>query len=141
MKVTLPAEFEKRMKEQLGGEYGEYLECLGKRCLGGLRVNTRKLSPEEFEKISPYPLERIPWVKNGYFYPEEAQPAKHPFYFGGLYYLQEPSAMLPASLLPVRPGDRVLDLCAAPGGKSTELAARLEGRAPASPPWSGPSWA
>lgn len=128
MKITLPAEFEKRMKEQLGSEYAAYLECYNDPCLGGLRVNTLKLEPEEFEEISPYPLERIPWIKNGYFYPEKEQPAKHPFYFGGLYYLQEPSAMTPASLLPVRPGDKVLDLCAAPGGKSTELAARLKGR-------------
>mgnify|MGYP000467757449 CR=1 FL=1 len=43
---------------------------------------------------------------------------KHPYYFAGLYYLQEPSAMTPANRLPVEPGDKVLDVCAAPGGKS-----------------------
>ncbi|MDE7299931.1 MAG: RsmB/NOP family class I SAM-dependent RNA methyltransferase, partial [Lachnospiraceae bacterium] len=127
MKITLPEKFEHRMREQLGEEYEDYLKCFGERCRAGLRVNTLKLSPEEFERLSPFPLERIPWIENGFFYPDEEQPAKHPYYFGGLYYLQEPSAMTPASLLPVKPGDRVLDVCAAPGGKSTELAARLGG--------------
>lgn len=128
MKIKLPAEFEQRMREQLGEEYEQYSSCMEEHCLGGIRVNTLKLTPEEFEKISPCPLERIPWIKNGYFYPDDVQPSKHPYYFGGLYYLQEPSAMTPASLLPVVPGDRVLDICAAPGGKSTELAARLQRR-------------
>lgn len=128
MGIQLPAEYEKRVREQLGEEFDDYVQCLKERCMGGLRVNTLKLSAEEFRTVSPYPLERIPWIANGYFYPDEASPAKHPFYFGGLYYLQEPSAMTPASLLPVVPGDRVLDVCAAPGGKSTELAARLGGR-------------
>ena len=54
--------------------------------------------------------------------------AKDLYYYAGLYYLQEPSAMTPASVLPVEPGDRVLDLCAAPGGKSTELGAKLMGK-------------
>ena len=127
-RVKLPEEFECRMKEQLGEEeYAEYLKCFDIHSQGGIRVNTLKLSPEEFKELSPYELERIPWIKNGYFYSDSEQPAKHPYYYGGLYYLQEPSAMTPASLLPVRPGDRVLDICAAPGGKSTELAARLQG--------------
>lgn len=127
MDIALPAGFEKRMREQLGSGFGAYLECLKSPCLGGLRVNTQKLEPAEFGRIFPYPLRRIPWAGNGYFYPDGAQPAKHPYYHAGLYYLQEPSAMAPAALLPVVPGDRVLDLCAAPGGKSTELAARLKG--------------
>lgn len=128
MRLQLPAKYEERMREQLGEEYDDYVRCFEEHCLGGLRVNTLKLSAEEFRAVSPYPLERIPWIANGYFYPDEVSPAKHPFYFGGLYYLQEPSAMTPASLLPVVPGERVLDVCAAPGGKSTELAARLCGK-------------
>lgn len=125
--MQFPLEYERRMREQLGEEYADYERCFQEPCMGGLRVNTLKLSPEQFCKISPYRLTRVPWIANGYFYPEEVSPAKHPFYFAGLYYLQEPSAMTPASLLPVAPGNRVLDLCAAPGGKSTELAARLCG--------------
>jgi len=66
-------------------------------------------------------------MKNGYYYDTDQQPSKHPFYHAGMYYIQEPSAMTPASLLPITKGDKVLDLCAAPGGKSTELGAKLAG--------------
>jgi NOL1/NOP2/sun family putative RNA methylase len=77
--------------------------------------------------MAPFHLTRIPWVKNGFYYEEQDAPSRHPFYHAGLYYLQEPSAMTPASRLPVEPGDKVLDLCAAPGGKATELGAKLKG--------------
>jgi 16S rRNA C967 or C1407 C5-methylase (RsmB/RsmF family) len=66
-------------------------------------------------------------VEEGFTYTEDVRPGKHPYYHAGLYYIQEPSAMAPASIMPVKPGDRVLDLCAAPGGKSTQLAAKLQG--------------
>lgn len=116
------------MEDLLGDEYPAYLDAFDKPRLYGLRINTLKISPEEFEKISPFPVKKIPYINNGYFYDGDTyQPAKHPYYFAGLYYLQDPSAMTPASRLPVSPGDRVLDLCAAPGGKSTELAAKLCG--------------
>lgn len=128
MKVKLPKLFEDRMKELLKDEYEAYLECFEARHYGGLRVNTLKVTPKEYEELSPIELKRVPFIKNGYYYSENEQPAKHPYYFAGLYYLQEPSAMTPASLLPVKPGDKVLDLCAAPGGKSTELAAKLKGK-------------
>ena len=127
MKVKLPKLFEDRMKELLKEEYDAYLECFEARHYGGLRVNTLKITPQEYETLSPIELKRVPFIKNGYYYNENEQPAKHPYYYAGLYYLQEPSAMTPASLLPVKPGDKVLDLCAAPGGKSTELAAKLKG--------------
>lgn len=126
--MNLPKAFEDKMKALLGDEYGSYLECYEEPRHYGLRVNTNKISVEEFLKIAPWPLEPIPWISNGFYYDgEKIQPAKHPYYFAGLYYLQEPSAMTPASRLPVEPGDRVLDVCAAPGGKATELGARLQG--------------
>ena len=125
--VELPESFKNRIKEQLGEEYEAYLQSFQEKSRNGLRVNTGKLSPEEFEQISPFGLQAVPWVPNGYIY-EDERPAVHPYYYAGLYYLQEPSAMTPASLLPIEPGDKVLDLCAAPGGKSTELAARLQGK-------------
>jgi len=124
--VELPESFKQRIKEQLKEEYEAYLQSFQEKSRNGLRVNTGKLSAEEFEQISPFVLQEVPWVPNGYIY-EGERPAVHPYYYAGLYYLQEPSAMTPASLLPIKPGDRVLDLCAAPGGKSTELAARLRG--------------
>ena len=79
-------------------------------------------------KICPFEITPIPWIDNGFYYDgEKISPAKHPYYFAGLYYLQEPSAMTPANRLPVEPGDKVLDVCAAPGGKATELGAKLQG--------------
>ncbi len=124
--IELPESFKKRIRGQLGEEYEAYLQSFQEKGRNGLRVNTGKLSAEEFEQLSPFGLQRVPWVPNGYIY-EGERPAVHPYYYAGLYYLQEPSAMTPASLLPIEPGDKVLDLCAAPGGKSTELAARLRG--------------
>lgn len=126
--MKLPQTFEERMRRLLEEEYGEYEKSLEEKHYSGLRVNTLKISPEEFEKISPFKITRIPWIKNGYYYDPQEQPARHPYYHAGLYYIQEPSAMTPASLLPVVPGDKVLDLCAAPGGKSTELGAKLQGK-------------
>jgi NOL1/NOP2/sun family putative RNA methylase len=125
--MNLPKLFEDRMRKLLGEEYEEYLQCLSLPHFGGLRVNTLKITPEEFEQICPFPIKRIPWVKNGYYYDTDQQPSKHPYYYAGLYYIQEPSAMTPASLLPIDKGDKVLDICAAPGGKSTELGAKLGG--------------
>lgn len=124
--MELPVSYKERIKKQLGEDYDAYLRSFEQCNQNGLRVNTAKLTPEEFAKISPFDVSRIPWTANGFFY-EGERPAVHPYYYAGLYYLQEPSAMTPASLLPVEPGDRVLDLCAAPGGKSTELAAKLRG--------------
>ena len=128
MAIRLPEKFEKRMRELLGPEYESFAKGYEKDHAAGLRVNTMKLSPEKFEPIAPVSVRKIPWVTNGFYYDADVeQPAKHPYYFAGMYYIQEPSAMTPAAVLPVTPGERVLDLCAAPGGKSTELAAKLNG--------------
>ena len=124
--MNLPSAFEEKMQGLLGEEMDAYLACYEEPRYYGLRVNTAKISVEEFRKICPFEITPIPWIKNGFYYDgERLSPAKHPYYFAGLYYLQEPSAMTPASRLPIEPGDRVLDLCAAPGGKATELGAKL----------------
>lgn len=124
---TLPIEFEEKMKRLLGEEFEEYIKCYEEPRYYGLRVNTQKISVDEFVKICPFEITRIPWIENGFYYDgEKISPAKHPYYFAGLYYLQEPSAMTPANRLPINPGDKVLDVCAAPGGKATELGARLD---------------
>lgn len=125
--MQLPEKYVNNMKSLLGNEFDDYVSSFKEPRLYGLRVNTSKISTEEFLKISPFRLTPVPWIPNGFYYSEDDKPAKHPYYFAGLYYLQEPSAMTPAHVLPVEPGDRILDLCAAPGGKSTELGARLNG--------------
>ena len=129
----LPEAFLLKMQKLLGEEFGQYLESFKEEWKPGLRVNTLKLSPGELAELVPWNLEPVPWADNGFYYDgtldgEVLRPSKHPAYYAGLYYLQEPSAMTPAAMLPVVPGDRVLDLCAAPGGKSTELASKLKGR-------------
>lgn len=128
--MDLPVKFRERMLELLGEEeFKQYEESFQDERMYGMRVNTSKISVEEFKKISPFEIKPIPWIDNGFFYDGvKDSPAKHPYYHAGLYYLQEPSAMTPANLMPVEPGDAVLDLCAAPGGKATELGVKLQGR-------------
>ena len=123
----LPPAFLARVKAQLKDAYPAFLQSYEEESARGLRVNTLKLSPETFEKSSPFALRAIPWIPGGYSIRQEDGAGRHPFYYAGLYYLQEPSAMTPATVLDVAPGDRVLDLCAAPGGKSTALGAKLKG--------------
>lgn len=125
--MNLPEAFIEKMKMILGDEFDDFLKSYDAPRNFGLRVNTAKLSAGEFERIAPFHLTKIPWVENGYYYEEQDTPARHPFYYAGMYYLQEPSAMTPASRLAVEPGEKVLDLCAAPGGKATELGAKLRG--------------
>ena len=126
--MELPQEFLERMERMLGEEYKEFLRTYEEPRKFGLRVNTLKISVDEFVKLAPFHLMPIPWIDNGFYYEREDDPARHPFYYAGLYYLQEPSAMTPANILPVTPGEYVLDLCAAPGGKATALAAKLQGQ-------------
>ena len=110
--------FLSRMQNMLGDEYESFLKSYEAPRTYGLRVNTAKISCDEFERIVPFPVTPIPWISNGYFYPEDVRPSFCPLYQAGLFYLQEPSAMTPANRLPVEPGDKVLDVCAAPGGNA-----------------------
>ena len=99
----LPIEYVTSMKALLGEEYEAYERSFDEPRVYGLRLNTNKYSNEDFERICPFPIEKIPFIPNGYYYNgEECNPAKHPYYYAGLYYLQEPSAMTPASILPIK---------------------------------------
>ena len=125
--ASLPELFASRMRCLLKDEYGAFLTSYGEGRKNALRVNRLKISPAAFEAAPPFPVKRVPWTDNGYYVDYRDRPGQHPWYRAGMYYLQEPSAMAPARILPVSQGDRVLDLCAAPGGKATELGARLAG--------------
>ena len=125
--INLPNEYLNNMKALLQDEYDSYLESFNSDRLYGLRINTNKISVKDFLKINPFNLKQIPWTDDGFYFNESDMPSKHPYYYAGLYYIQEPSAMLPAQVLPIDEGDVVLDACAAPGGKSGKLANKLNG--------------
>ncbi|MCQ4934798.1 RsmF rRNA methyltransferase first C-terminal domain-containing protein [Anaerotignum propionicum] len=125
--MELPIQYTEKMKKLLGDEYSKYLESFEESRYFGLRVNSLKLTPKMFRDKNVFSLTSVPWCREGFYYAGEQRPSKHPYYHAGLYYLQEPSAMSPGAILPIQPGERVLDVCAAPGGKSTQLGARLQG--------------
>ena len=128
--MNLPIEFEKKMKAFLGNEWDDFLYSYDNNRFQALRFNTLKVqSHEEIMRILMV-LEissdkRVSWANEAYYFDENVRPGKHPYHEMGLYYIQEPSAMSAAALLAPKPGMRVLDLCAAPGGKSTQLATYL----------------
>lgn len=146
--MNLPIDFLNRMKEYLQDEYEAFVASYNKPEVKGIRFNT--LAPGEYlgalcnekkDNISDLhmgdkEISKVPWCKEGFYYINEGaqdsvnntfRPGKHPYHEAGLYYIQEPSAMAPVAYLDVEPGDRVLDLCASPGGKSTQIAALLSG--------------
>ena len=128
MVTRLPEAFKNKMKALLGSEAEAFLASFNSKRTAGLRINPLKIDKKEWERINPFPLQAIPFTENGYYYPyEEIEPGKHPYHYAGLYYIQEPSAMFVASQLDARPGEKILDLCAAPGGKSTQIAAAMQG--------------
>lgn len=126
--MNLPQLFAEEMKYELGEEFPAFIASFEQPCCHGLRVNTLKIDVDEFIKISPFSTERIPWTEDGFYCSGSDSPGRHPYYYAGLYYIQEPSAMFPVTLLDIGPGEKVLDLCAAPGGKSVQIAARMKGQ-------------
>lgn len=125
--IELPKEFIDRVKVDLGDDAQAFLNSYDRQPYKAIRVNTLKISPEDFKKISPFVLSQVSWEPNGFYVCEE-KAGKTIFHQAGLYYVQEPSAMSAAPLLNVQPGERVLDLCSAPGGKGTQLAQALQGK-------------
>ena len=121
---NLPIEFEKRMKTLLGTGFDDYVKSLENPPVKAFRVNTSKISVADFEKINPFGDEKIPYVEGGYYLNYE-KVGNHPFHHAGLIYVQEPAAMAPAECVDIKPDAKVLDMCAAPGGKSTQLKNKL----------------
>ena len=120
----LPELFLKRMEAQLGPEYPEYLTSLERPRAVALRFNPQKGKAPEL----PFVTAPVPWEPLGCYYEPTARPGLHPYHDAGVYYLQEASAMAPAVLLNPQPGERILDLCAAPGGKTTQIAGKMGGQ-------------
>ena len=119
----LPEVFLERMKAQLGEEYEDFLRSLERPRAVALRFNPLKGDPPQL----PFVREPVPWEPQGYYYDPESRPGLHVYHEAGVYYLQEASAMSPVALLDPQPGDRICDLCAAPGGKTTQIAGRMMG--------------
>ncbi len=120
----LPVAYEERMRTLLGAEYNSYIEELQKSPVRAFRINTDKISVEQFEKINIFSSGKIPYVKNGY-YLEYDKIGNHPYHHAGLIYVQEPAAMAPVECIDINPDWCILDMCAAPGGKSTQLKNKL----------------
>lgn len=128
MNIQLPDDFINLIKDILGDEFDAFLSSYETENHVGLRYNPLKCSKEQFLEKIPFKLQPVLWAKEGFYYEKDERPGKSPYHEAGAYYIQEPSAMSAVELLDVTPGDFVLDMCAAPGGKSTQIAGKLLGK-------------
>ncbi len=133
----LPEEYMKRMSELLGEDYEPFIRSYSEQRTYGLRINPLKVDLHDENKIKAIltqpgcnidPADRVTWCDEGYYYNEDSCPGRSPYHEAGAYYIQEPSAMAVTSMLDPKPGERICDLCAAPGGKTTHIAGRMQGR-------------
>lgn len=124
----LPQAFTDRMRDMLQGEYEDFIKSYDEPKKQALRLNPLKGDGGRFLELCPFALTRVPWIEDGYYYEESDRPGKHPYHEAGVYYIQEASAMVPVTFLEAKPGERILDLCAAPGGKSTQIASAMKGQ-------------
>ncbi len=120
----LPAEFKERMKKLLGDEYEAFERSYEEKPVRAFRVNTEKISDADFEKLNIFSDERIPYVENGFYFDFDGI-GNHPYHHAGMIYVQEPAAMVPVESVFINKNWRVLDLCAAPGGKSSQIRNKL----------------
>lgn len=125
--MDLPQAFLERIQTQLGSEYDDFLASYADNPAYGLRINPLKGAPDAIRPELPFVLSSVAWATEGYHADPTEHPGRHPLHEAGVYYIQDPSAMSVVSLLDPKPGEIILDLCAAPGGKSTQIAGRLQG--------------
>lgn len=124
--INYPNDFIKKMEKILGEDFKKYLGSLSEKPYKGLRVNTLKCSKDKFFKLINKNLDQTPFSDNGFYYTDEDNiSGKSPLHHSGAIYIQEPSAMSAVTLLNPKSNDKVLDLCASPGGKSTQIATYL----------------
>lgn len=124
----LPRDFLSRMEKMLGNEYRAFLESYENNKYQALRWNPMRDEKEKILEKNLFSMKPVPWEDNGFYYEENDRPGKHPYHDAGVYYIQEPSAMAPVHFLEPQAGDFILDLCAAPGGKSTQIGAKMAGK-------------
>lgn len=122
----LPNEFTSRMKELLGDGYEEFICSFDESPVRSFRINTKKISESDFEKINPFGGEKISYAEGAYYFNYDGI-GNHPYHHAGMVYIQDPAAMSPVASVNIEPDWKILDLCAAPGGKSTQAAAGLDG--------------
>lgn len=129
-RLELPEAFVQKMRRLLGQEYEAFAESYEGDRVQGLRINPQKTGwiHATQEMAARFGLSKVPWAREGYYYDHETRPGKHVFHDAGVFYIQEPSAMAAVELLDPQPGERILDLCAAPGGKTTQIGGRLSGQ-------------
>jgi NOL1/NOP2/sun family putative RNA methylase len=113
------------MSRLLGDESDAFFKTYKQKRAYGLRINPLKRANGKTAVLSRFHLRPVPFCPTGYYYSETDEPGKSALHQAGLYYIQEPSAMFVAETLDARPGEKVLDLCAAPGGKSTQIAGAM----------------
>ena len=125
----LPELFVQRERALLGPRFDAMFSYPGQGAVRGASVNTLRCTPQQFAALADFPLEASPFCASAFVVPQpDWKPGRHPYHHAGAFYAQEPSASAPAALLDVHPGMRVADLCAAPGGKSAQLAGALGGQ-------------
>src|SRR5690625_7277699 len=105
------------MKRIIKKEINDFGENLKKEQTNGLRLKKLKGSTNKFLELDNFTLRPIPWVDKGFYYDHSERPGKHPYHEAGVYYIQEPSAMAVVELMDPKPGEKILDIAAAPGGK------------------------
>ena len=118
--MNLPSEFRDKMKRLLGDEYEDFLKGYENENYYSLRVNTLKADRDKFFEQNLFNLSPVRWCDSGFYYDNETRPGRHPYHHAGVYYIQEASAMAPRASADIQKGQRVLDLCAVPGGKRTQ---------------------
>ena len=125
----LPTDFINRMEQDLGPDFHAFLRSYDENKISALRFNSIKADEASIQNMQDMLQENVTWSPNGYYYDgETVQPGIHPYHAAGVYYIQDASAQLPVEMLHIVPGDICLDLCAAPGGKSTQIAGYLKGK-------------
>lgn len=120
----LPIEFLERMKSLLGDEFDDFVSAMNCEPVRSFRVNIDKIPLDEFDKINIFSNDKIPYVSNGYYFDYD-KIGNHPYHHAGMIYVQEPAAMAPAECIEIQSDWKVLDMCAAPGGKSTQIKNKL----------------